>query len=193
LSTEPPVILDADFLSSFAWVNRLDILEGLYSKRMIILEEVLGELSRVPHLLSRVKLSICNGHIKSEAMFADSPEALQLAKFLETGRYGSGEASCMAYLTQHDGVLASNNLSDVKDFCIQNKKRLLTTADVMYQAYEMNLVDLEEADKIWADMLSKRRKLPASSFSEYMSATKDSSLLEEGRFLLPQELHGDGD
>lgn len=173
MSTEPPVILDADFLSSFAWVNRLDILEGLYSKRMIILEEVLEELSRVPHLASKVKLSIRNGHIKCEAMFADSPEAIQLAKFLETGRYGTGEASCMAYLTQHDGILGSNNLSDVKAFCIQNNKRLLTTADVMYQAYEKGLINLDEADKIWTDMLSKRRKLPASSFSEYMSAIKN--------------------
>ena len=170
--TEPPIILDADFLSSFTWVNRLDILEGLYSKRMIILEEVLEELNRVPHLASKVKLSIRNGYIKRESMYADSPEALQLGKFLETGRYGTGEAACMAYLTQHDGILGSNNLSDVKEFCIQNKKRLLTTADVMYQAYETNLVGLEEADKIWSDMISKRRKLPALSFSEYMSAIK---------------------
>ncbi|TRZ52218.1 MAG: hypothetical protein D4S01_03315 [Dehalococcoidia bacterium] len=172
MSTEPPIILDADFLSSFAWANRLDILEGLYSKRMIILEEVLEELNRVPHLASKVKLSIRNGHIKRESMYADSPEALQLGKFLETGRYGTGEAACMAYLTQHDGILGSNNLSDVKEFCIQNKKRLLTTADVMYQAYETNLVGLEEADKIWSDMISKRRKLPALSFSEYMSVVR---------------------
>ena len=170
MSTEPPVILDADFISSFAWVNRLDILEGLYSKQMIILEEVLEELRRVPHLALKVELSIRNGHIRSEAMFADSPEALQLAKFLEAGRYGTGEASCMAYLTQHDGILGSNNLSDVKAFCIQNKKRLLTTAEVLHQAYKAGHINLDEADKIWADMLSKKRKLPASSFSEYLSA-----------------------
>ena len=172
MSIDPPVILDADFISSFAWVNRLDILESLYSKRMIILEEVLEELGRVPHLACKVKLSIKDGHIKRESMFADSPEALQLSKFLKAGRYGTGEAACMAYLTQYDGILGSNNLSDVKAFCIQNKRRLLTTADVMYQAYEMSLVGLEEADKIWSGMISKKRKLPASSFSEYMTVIK---------------------
>ncbi len=169
MSTEPPIILDSDFLSSFAWVNRMDILEGLYSKRMIVLEEVLEELKRVPHLASRVELSIRNGHISSEAMLANSPEALQLAKFLELGRYGTGEASCMAYLTQHDGILGSNNLSDIKDFCIQNKKRLLTTAEVLHQAYKIGQINLDEADEIWAGMLSKKRKLPASSFTEYLS------------------------
>jgi hypothetical protein len=139
---------------------------------MVILDEVLAELSRVPHLASKVKLSISNGHIRCESMFADSPEAIQLGKFLETGRYGAGEAACMAYLTQHDGILGSNNLSDVKAFCIQNNKRLLTTADVIYQAYETSLVGLQEGDKIWSDMISKKRKLPALSFSEYMSAIK---------------------
>ena len=170
MSTEPPIILDSDFLSSFAWVNRLDILEGLYSKQMIILEEVLEELRRVPHLASKVELSIKNGHIRSEAMLADSPEAIQLAKFLESGRYGTGEASCMAYLAQHDGILGSNNLSDIKAFCIQNKKQLLTTADVLRQAYKTGLINLDEADEIWAGMLSKQRKLPATSFTEYLSA-----------------------
>jgi predicted nucleic acid-binding protein len=170
LPTEPPIILDADFISSFAWVNRLDILENMYSKRMIILEEVMEELGRVPHLAARVKGSIKNGHIKSEAMFADSPEALQLAKFLDTGKYGTGEASCMAYLTQHDGILGSNNLSDVKAFCIQNNKQLLTTAGVLHEAYGAGHINLDDADKIWADMLSKKRKLPASSFSEYLSS-----------------------
>jgi len=172
LPTEPPLVLDADFISSFAWVNRLDILESLFPKRMIILDEVLVELNRVPHLASKVNVSISNGHIKHEEMFANSPEAQQLGKLLETGRYGSGEAACMAYLTQHDGILGSNNLSDVKAFCIQCNRQLLTTADVLYQAYETSLVGLEEADSIWSGMISKRRKLPASSFSEYIASLK---------------------
>lgn len=169
MSTEPPIILDSDFLSSFAWVNRLDILEGLYSKQMIVLEEVLEELRRVPHLASKVELSIEKGHIRSETMVADSPEALQLATFLESGRYGTGEASCMAYLTQHDGILGSNNLSDIKTFCIQNKKQLLTTADVLRQAHKTGLITLAEANETWVGMVSKKRKLPASSFTEYLS------------------------
>ena len=172
MSTEPPIILDADLLSSFAWVKRMDILERLYSKRMVVLEEVLEELKRVSHLASKVGLSIRNGHIKCEAMLADSPEALQLAKLLESGRYGSGEASCMAYLTQHDGILGSNNLSDVKEFCTKNKKRLLTTADVLHKAYKTGYINLDEANKTWAKMLSKKQKLPTPSFTEYLSAVE---------------------
>jgi len=39
LSTEPPILLDTDFVSSFAWVDRLDLIERLDSRRMVILEE----------------------------------------------------------------------------------------------------------------------------------------------------------
>jgi hypothetical protein len=135
---------------------------------MIVLEEVLEELRRVPHLAARVELSITDGHIRSESMLANSPEAVHLSKFLESSRYGMGEASCMAYLLQHGGILGSNNLADVKAFCIQNKKLLLTTADVLYQAYNTGHLNLDDADKIWTGMLSKRQKLPASSFSDYL-------------------------
>lgn len=169
MSTELPIVLDSDFLSSFAWVKRLDILEALYSGRMVVLEEVLDELRRVPHLASRVESSIRRGHIRLETMLANSPEALRLATLLDSGRYGSGEASCMAYLTERDGILASNNVVDVKEFCIKYGKRLLTTAEVLRHTYETGLINLTKTDEIWAGMLSKRRKLPASSFTEYLS------------------------
>ena len=170
MSTELPIVLDSDFLSSFAWVKRLDILEALYSGRMVVLEEVLDELRRVPHLASRIESSVKKGHIRLETMLANSPEALRLATLLDSGRYGSGEASCMAYLTERDGILASNNVTDVEEFCIKYGRRLLTTADVLCQAYETGIVDLTKTNEIWVCMLSKRRKLPASSFTEYLSA-----------------------
>jgi predicted nucleic acid-binding protein len=172
LPIEPPLVLDADFLSSFAWVNRLDLLEKLYSGKMIVLEEVMVELSRVGHLASRVQTSIAVGSIKLVEMLADSPEALELARLLELGRYGRGEAACMAYLNHNKGSMASNNLADVKLFCEVNRKFLLTTADVLHQAFDNGAVGLEEADRIWRDMIGKRRKLPAASFSDYLGNLK---------------------
>jgi hypothetical protein len=47
---------------------------------------------------------------------------------------------------------------------------LLTTADVLHQAYRTGHINLNEAIKTWTKMLSKKQKLPASSFSEYLSA-----------------------
>ena len=170
--TEPPLVLDADFLSSFAWVDRIDILETLYSKRMVLLDDVMNELNRVPHIASRVQVFVNNGAIALVEIYADESEALELGKLLQVGKYGRGEAACMAYLKHNKGTMASNNLSDVKTFCRTNSKYLLTTADVFCEAYEARLIGLSEADSLWIKMISKKRKLPASSFSDYLASCK---------------------
>ena len=76
LLTEPPLVLDSDFLSSYSWVNRLDILEKLYSGRMVILDEVMEEINRVPHLAEQVMTSITSGSIQRVSMVAASAGAL---------------------------------------------------------------------------------------------------------------------
>jgi len=65
LLTNPPLVLDADLLSSFAWVDRLDILEKLFPKQMVVLDEVMNELRRVPHLSTRVQNCIDKGLIQN--------------------------------------------------------------------------------------------------------------------------------
>lgn len=60
---ELPLVLDSDVLSHFAWVDRLDILEKLYAKNMIVLEEVINELSKIEHIAQKVGLCV-NSHSK---------------------------------------------------------------------------------------------------------------------------------
>ena len=169
MSTEPPLLLDTDFVSSFACVDRMDIIEGLYSGRMIVLEEVMVELERVPVLASRVRQSIEKGHIRSEVLLAGSKEALEFVRLYESGRYGAGESSCMSYLLCHEGTLASNNLRDVKRFCLEQRIELLTTPDVLRGLYEDGNLSREEADLIWREMVARKRKLPVATFGEYLA------------------------
>ena len=175
LLTEPPLVLDSDFLSSYSWVDRLDVLEKLYAGRMVILDEVMEEINRVPHLAEKVITSITNGSIQRVSMIAASAEALELAKYLEDGKYGRGESACMAYLKHNDGSLGSNNLADIKKFCVDTNKRLITTGDALYQALKSGIITLNEGDAIWTRMLDKRRKLPTDSFSEYLSKYQSAS------------------
>ena len=166
--TEPPLLLDTDFVSSFAWVDRMDIIEALYSGTMILLGEVMAELERTRHLADVVALSVAHGHIRQVEMLSDSAEALQYVRFHESGRYGSGEATCLAYIVYRGGILASNNLSDVKRFCVKNRIPLLTTPDVLVHVYEEGRLTLDETDVVWREMVARRRRLPAKSFAEYL-------------------------
>ncbi len=165
---EPPILLDTDFVSSFACVDRLDIIEGSYSRRMIVLEEVAEELKRVRYLDDRVCFSIMHGHIRRVQMMAGSAEALEYARLCESYRYGSGEAACMAYAHCCGGIVASNNLRDVRRYCNERKIQLLTTADVLVHVYDEERLDLAQIDSIWRRMVEKRNRLPAAAFAEYL-------------------------
>lgn len=171
LLTNPPLVLDTDLVSSFAWIDRMDILETLFPQQMVILDEVLSELQRVEHLYAKVKNCINNGSISSVSMLADSPAALELGEILSSGRYGSGEAACMAYLKYNSGTMGSNNLSDVKTFCDANGKDLITTAMIIHYAVKTAVIRKTEAETVWDSMLKKRRKLPAGSYSAYVEVT----------------------
>lgn len=168
--SEPPLVVDTDFLSSFAWVGRLDILERLFPAQMIILEEVQFEIGKVPHLSDQVDICIANRTIIPIAMNADSPEAIELARYLGEGRYGRGESACMAYLSHNPGTMGSNNLADVGKYCLDNSKQIFCTGHCLRYAIESKLVRFEECESLWQRMLSKRRKLPTATFKEFWTS-----------------------
>lgn len=54
MTCENKIVLDTDVISSFAWVERFDIIIELYSPNVIILDVVKCELIKVKHLFDRV-------------------------------------------------------------------------------------------------------------------------------------------
>ena len=81
---------------------------------------------------------------------------------------GNGEASALVLAKFNHGIIASNNLKDITNYAQEFDLQILTTADILREAYATEYITLSEADDIWKHMLAKRRRLPASSFSEYL-------------------------
>lgn len=81
---------------------------------------------------------------------------------------GKGEASALVLAKFQNGIVASNNLKDVKKYTQEFNLTLITTADILVAAFTDLVIDETEANKIWADMIKKQRKLPANSFSEFL-------------------------
>jgi hypothetical protein len=177
LLTEPPLLLDADYISSFAWVYRFDILSKLYADRMLILDEVLSEISRVPHIEKGIQELISRNTLKRAAIMGDEPAAIELGTLLESGRLGAGEAACMAYLKYNPGSLGSNNLADVRIYCERNGKCLITTGETLIDACVSGLLNVKDADGLWIRMIAKKRKLPTATFTEYLIKINRKDLL----------------
>lgn len=81
---------------------------------------------------------------------------------------GPGEAASIALAKTNNGIVASNNLKDISSYITEFKLKHITTGDILIEALEKGFISEDDGNTIWASMLAKRRKLGASSFSEYI-------------------------
>ena len=178
---------DSDCLSAFLWVREESILARLYEGRIILPTQVYNEIQRVPHLLARVDTLKNNGDLSVESMETGSKEYndyLQMTTLPEKGMriIGRGEAAGIAMAKHRDGTLASNNLRDIRPYVEKFGISHITTGDIMIEAMNAGIITEEEGNTIWSDMISKRRMLPTSTFSEYLTNYRKTEEKEELTF-----------
>lgn len=175
LLTEP-LFFDTDCLSAFLWVNDQSLLAQLYPGRIIIPAEVYKELSnpRVTHLRNRIDILIADGSAKVEDIDIGSREYTIYLKMIsdpDPGHsiIGKGEAAAISMAKERCGIVASNNLRDVKDYVSEFDLNLMTTGDILKEALGKGLITESDGNQIWQEMLGKRRKLGYTSFTEYLN------------------------
>ncbi len=83
---------------------------------------------------------------------------------------GKGEAAAISLAKEKGGILASNNLRDINIYVQEYKLSHMTTGDIMKKALDIGLITESQGNTIWSNMLSKRRKLGYSSFSDFLKA-----------------------
>ena len=190
------IFFDTDCLSAFLWINDQCLLGKLYSGRIVIPGEVYDELSNpsIRHLKQRLDQLIESGAARIEEIEVDSKEYELYQKLIsdpDEGHaiIGRGEASAIVLAWQDDGVLASNNLRDVSVYVEEFQLKHMTTGDILKEALAQGLIDEDEGNVLWAQMLQKRRRLGYDSFSAFLEANNDSiySVPEDHNYVAEQE------
>ena len=168
---------DTDCLSAFLWVGEEGMLTKLYPNRIVIPEPVYVELSRpsVPHLRNATDVLLRTGQVILRNIEIGTEEYTvfyQLTEEPTPGHriIGKGEAASIALAKTYGGAVASNNLRDINVFIEEYGLGHFTTGDIMVEAYRRNIIGESQGNVIWSRMLSKRRKLGANSFTEYLEA-----------------------
>lgn len=82
---------------------------------------------------------------------------------------GRGEAAVIAYAIENDGIVASNNLSDVLYYTEEFKLPLLTSSMILAIAVSKKIITKQYAEGVWAKMDNSDRILPAKTFSKYFN------------------------
>ena len=170
------IFFDTDCISSFLWTNQESLLETIFGKLMVIPQQVYDELSRVECLKIRVDAMICNNVLTIEDIPCESEYYKQyfdltvFSKEIRTPLIGRGEAAAIILARKYKGILASNNLRDVNHYVHLYGLQHITTSDIIHRAVVEEILSIEQADTIWVQMISKKRKLPFNTYTEYASS-----------------------
>ena len=173
-----PLFFDNDCLSAFLWVGKEGLLHKLYPGRLILPTPVYTELSfdnpRIRELRNRIDIMINNGQFIKEDIIVGTEEYdlyVKLTTQPENNHaiIGKGEAAAITLAKIEGGIVASNNLSDVLVYTQELNLKHTTTGMIMVEALYQQFISETEGNAIWASMLKKKRKLGASTFSEYLS------------------------
>lgn len=177
-----PLFFDTDCISAFLWVNNESILAKLFPGRIIIPKEVYDELSspavnRIKGLKNQIDYMIKNGQATIVSIEVNTKEYMlyrKLTAFPDEGKkiIGKGEAAAISLAKERNGIIASNNLKDISSYVAEFGLKHYTTGDIMMMALKEGYINENQGNIIWANMISKRRKLGYLTFSDYIKNHK---------------------
>ena len=169
-----PVFYDTDCLECFLFVDAGYILEELFSK-IIIPEQVYNEImvENTPSIVKSNFRKLKEGFVEIREIAFASPEytaykSIERGFWSKTGKVcGSGESAAMALAHLNNGILASNNLSDVGEYIESLEIKLITSSMILSKAVEKDILSEDDANGLWERMLKEGIELPKDSFSDY--------------------------
>lgn len=173
---------DTDCISSFLWIKRENLLLSLYPGKIILPQDVFVELSNpsIPHIKNKIIQLKSNGDIITQQIIIGTEEYKlyhEMAISPPAGEkpIGKGEAAAIALAKVNNGIVASNNSKDINKYIQKYQLKKVTTADILVSALDTSLINEDVGNQIWSGMLSKKRLLPADSFSDYLIKHKRRS------------------
>ena len=169
------LFFDSDCISAFLWVNKQSLLTLLYPGMIVIPKPTYDELSypTTPHLKQRIDFLIDNKQASLATINVGSTTYTLYQKLTtspDKGHkiIGPGEAASIALAKTTNGIVASNNLKDISLYISEFQLKNITTGDILIEALKKGYITEDDGNNIWTLMLAKRRKIGATSFSEYI-------------------------
>ena len=167
------IFFDTDCISAFLWVKNESLLETMYSGKIVIPKEVYDELNKpsILHLKHRIDQLISRGSAKIMTMDIMTEEYDLYRNLTTISEYnhkviGKGEAASISLAKKYNGILG------IKYYVDKFSLKHITTGDILVKAYEDKLITEEQGNIIWSEMLSKRRRIGANSFTEFLKIKK---------------------
>ena len=171
------IFFDTDCLSSFLLVNRRFLLTNLYKGRIIVPVATYNEIFSKPPffvLINEFKKFVDEAEVEIRDIDNDTEESRLYFELTQNTSFaiGKGEAAAIVLAKQLNGILASNNYSDVIRFVREFNLEHISTDLILMEALHRGLIDERIGNSIWKEMLGRNIKLPPGSFSDFLKSYK---------------------
>lgn len=172
------LFFDTDCLSAFLWINDTNLLEQLYSGKIVVPGPVYQELSNpsIPHIKKRVDALLTKNVAFIMQIDTDKDEYnlyRMLVKGTKTEKaIGKGEAAGISLAKTYDGILASNNWKDIALYIKKYNLRHIDTGTILIEGIEKKIITEKQGNTVWEQMIKKNRMLPERTFSDYLKKHK---------------------
>lgn len=155
------ILLDSDVVIHFMKGGCFSLLFDIFPDyQYLILDVVYQELMK--HKETKVfvdnNLTFMPNRITKET-FAPQGEYRREYAMLQKN-LGKGESACMVYCLEHNDVLGSSNLRDIKEYCERKNITYLTTLDFLYYAYVKKLMTAQECKTFMEAVNNSGSKMP---------------------------------
>ncbi|UNY99759.1 hypothetical protein MQE36_05290 [Zhouia spongiae] len=163
------ILIDADVVSHFINAGEILLLGKIFKTPIKILDKVYSELERWPKKKTEVD-NLINFNLLDVIPFPEHDTSIRKEYlYIKSVLFkGEGESACMAVARYNKNVLASNNLSDIGNYCQLHNIIYLTTADFLYRAYQTGLFTEERCNNfIKKNIKSNKNYLGINKMNDY--------------------------
>ncbi|WP_234111106.1 hypothetical protein [Chryseobacterium sp. R2A-55] len=162
------ILIDADVISHFIQGGEIHALGSIFPNKIKVLDKVYAELERFPKKKTEVD-NLLNFKIIEFEKFPENNQDIKKEYFYIKNKLfkGDGESACLAVARYSQNIIASSNLSDIKNYCELHKVEYLTTMNFLCEALKNGLFDSERCDRFIAKVIQKGGKLPVSKMEDY--------------------------
>ncbi len=163
------IVTDASVLINFLRIDRIDLIAG-HSHAFLVTDHVANEVSdRYPNQQRRFASALDSGALTLIPVAA-TEELRLFASLSATARLGAGECSAIAVAVQRRYTLAiDDRVANRLARRFAPSLHIVTTQDLVVSMIRLNLLDVEEADRIkheWSDQ--HRFRLNLDSFGSLL-------------------------
>lgn len=166
------ILLDSDVIIHFEKGDRISTLIKLFQGRLILLDVVDQELRKNQNISIILDNMV---RMKSLSLMPFPSKELNVlkeyAQLIKTK--GKGESACLAYCKHHPNIIASSNIKDIKEYCVENQIAFLTTMDILCIALQRKVLTEKECDSFIQKVRASKSKLPNMGITKYRDTMFD--------------------